>query len=49
MAVLSPIRDAPKVFTSPKLQRFEDRIGALGILFRSRLFRLRESHALLFK
>ena len=49
VAVLSPIRDAPKVFTSPKLQRFEDRIGALGILFRSRLFRLRESHALLFK
>ena len=31
------------------LQRFEDRIGALGVLLRSRLWRLRESHAVLFK
>ena len=47
VAALSPIREVPKVFTSPNLQRFEDRIGALGVLLRSRLWRLRESHAVL--
>ena len=48
-AVLTPVRDVPKVLTSPRLGRFEDRIGALGVLLRLRLWRLRESHAVLFK
>jgi glycosyltransferase involved in cell wall biosynthesis len=49
LVMLSPVRDASKILTSSKLERFQDRIGALRVLLRMRLWRLRESHAVLFK